>query len=67
VARRAPNENEPVWPRHLAKYRPEDGWESEVEWELARVDFARRLGFKNFKKLPIIQKMAARPGGVEKP
>jgi len=65
--KRRTNEGEPDWPPHLAAYRPEDGWESEIDWEIERVKFARAQGFKeNFKLLPILQRMAARAKDVEK-
>jgi hypothetical protein len=59
------SEGEPVWPPHLAKYRTEDGWESEYDWEVARVRFARARGFKNFKILPLLQRMASGAVGAE--
>jgi hypothetical protein len=50
---------EPQWPPHLATYRREDGWESKLDWEIARVHWARSKGFKQFKMLPLIQRMTS--------
>jgi hypothetical protein len=63
--KRRRNEGEPAWPPHLAEYRPADGWKSEFDWEIERVKFARAQGFKNFKMLPILQRMVTRATGVE--
>lgn len=63
MAKRRERHEEPDWPPHLAEYRPDDGWESRLDWEIARVHWARSQGFKHFKVLPLIQRMTQRPGG----
>jgi hypothetical protein len=59
------SDGELQWPPHLAKYRPADGWESKLDWEIARVHWARSQGFKNFKMLPLIQRMMSGAVGTE--
>ncbi|MFZ0906390.1 MAG: hypothetical protein WAN71_21470 [Mycobacterium sp.] len=61
MAKRRERNDEPDWPPHLATYRREDGWESKLDWEIARVKWARSHGFKQFKMLPLVQELAQRP------
>jgi hypothetical protein len=63
MAERRERHEEPDWPKHLAEYRPEDGWESELDWEIARVKWARSHEFKQYRILPLIQRMTQRPSG----
>jgi hypothetical protein len=63
MAERRERHEEPDWPKHLAEYRPEDGWASELHWEIARVKWARSHGFKQYRILPLIQRMTQRPSG----
>lgn len=56
---------EPPWPPHLVEYRREDGWESKLDWEIARVHWARSQGFKHYKMLPLLQRMAQLPNPGE--
>jgi hypothetical protein len=59
------NGEEPRWPQHLAEYCESDGWESRLDWEIARVKWARARGFKGFKMLPVLQAMVQPPSSGE--
>jgi hypothetical protein len=65
MAERRERHDEPEWPEYLRDYRPEDGWEHELDWEIARVKWARAHGFKQYRMLPLIQRMVQRPGGSD--
>jgi hypothetical protein len=52
--------DEPNWPEELREYRAED-WRSELDYEIARAKWARSQGFKQYRVLPLIQKMIYRP------
>jgi hypothetical protein len=52
------NAEEPAWPAHLAEYRGNDGWESRLDWEITRVKWARANGFKGYRMLPLMQRLA---------
>ena len=54
---------EPDWPEEFREYRESDGWKSEFDWEVARVRWARSRGFKQFKILPLIQRMTGSATG----
>lgn len=56
---------DPVWPEHLAEYRESDGWEHKLDFEIARVKWARSHGFKQFKMLPLMQSMIHQPADAE--
>jgi hypothetical protein len=58
------DDREPVWPPGFEKFNPDD-WSSEFEWEYARTKWARAQGFKQYKILPLIQRMAAGATGRE--
>jgi hypothetical protein len=60
MAKRIDN-REPVWPAEFADYDPEL-YPSKLDWEYARVKWARAQGFKQYKVLPLIQRMAAATG-----
>jgi hypothetical protein len=55
--------DEPTWPEEFREYRENDGWKSELDWEMARVRWARAHGFRQYKMLPLLRKMIHRPGG----
>jgi hypothetical protein len=63
MAERRKRHEEPDWPAHLAEYRADDGWESKLDWQIARLKWARSHGFKQYRMLPLIQRMVQRPGG----
>lgn len=63
--KRRSDDREPDWPAHLAEFDETDGWEHQLDWEIARVKWARAHGFTEYKLLPLIQSMVRRPGDAE--
>jgi hypothetical protein len=57
MAERRERNDEPQWPAHLAEFNPEK-WKSKFDWEVARVKWARRQGYRQYKLLPLLQAMA---------
>jgi hypothetical protein len=54
--------DEPNWPSELAEFDA-DQWDSEHDWQVARVRYARALGYKQYRVLPLIQALTKRAGG----
>ena len=48
---------EPKWPAEFVEFNPER-WKSKFDWEVARVKWARRQGYRQHKLLPLLQAMA---------
>jgi hypothetical protein len=54
---------EPNWPEEFREFREADGWKSRYDWSVARVRWARAQGFRQYRVLPLLQRMVHRPGG----
>jgi hypothetical protein len=50
---------EPNWPPEFAEFDPEE-WDSKFDWEVARIRWARSMGYKQYKILPLLQAMVGR-------
>lgn len=50
-------DGEPTWPTEFVEYNPDDGWENEFDWKVARARWARAQGFKQYSVLKLIQEM----------
>lgn len=53
-------DGEPSWPADLQAFDP-TLFDTEFDWEVARVRYARSLGFKQYKVLPLLQAMVQSP------
>jgi hypothetical protein len=56
------SDGEPNFPPELAEFDASQ-WNSELDWQVARVRYARALGYKQYRVLPLIQAMTKRATG----
>jgi hypothetical protein len=58
-------DGEPNWPVEFVEFDPEK-WKSEFDWKAARIKWARSQGYKQYKLLPLLQRMTrTAPPGAE--